>query len=267
MLAKDIRFKHLSLVVVDEEQHFGVKQKEAMKKLRAETHILTLTATPIPRTLQMSLAGVRDLSIIASPPVDRLAVRTYVMPYDSVVIREALLREHFRGGSSFYVCPRIQDLEDVEKHLKELVPEVKVRTAHGQMTPTELETIMTDFYEGRFDVLLSTSIVESGIDVARANTLIIHRADQFGLATTLSTARTRGAQPHPRLCLSHFPAKTYPHQRCNQTAGSDADARFTRRRIYAGELRYGYSRLWQFAGRRTIGQYQRSGDGAVSANA
>jgi transcription-repair coupling factor (superfamily II helicase) len=182
LMAKDIKFKHLNLVVVDEEQHFGVKQKEAMKKLRAQTHVLTLTATPIPRTLQMSLAGVRDLSIIASPPVDRLAVRTYVMPYDPVVIREALLREHFRGGSSFYICPRIQDMEDVEKHLKALVPEVKIRSAHGQMTPTELETIMTDFYEGRFDVLLSTSIVESGIDVPRANTLIIHRADQFGLA-------------------------------------------------------------------------------------
>ena len=182
LMAKDIQFKHLTLVVVDEEQHFGVKQKEAMKKLRAQTHVLTLTATPIPRTLQMSLAGVRDLSIIASPPVDRLAVRTYVMPYDPVVIREALLREHFRGGSSFYICPRIQDMDDVLIHLKALVPEVKIRTAHGQMTPTELETIMTDFYEGRFDVLLSTSIVESGIDVPRANTLIIHRADQFGLA-------------------------------------------------------------------------------------
>ena len=182
LLAKNIQFKRLALVIIDEEQHFGVKQKEALKQLRAETHVLTLTATPIPRTLQMSLSGVRDLSIIATPPVDRLAVRTYVMPYDPVVTREAIMREHFRGGSTFYVCPRIKDIADVEKHLKTLVPEVKIRVAHGQMTPAELDTIMTDFYEGRFDVLLSTTIIESGIDVARANTIIIHRADMFGLA-------------------------------------------------------------------------------------
>lgn len=182
LLAKTIQFKHLSLVVVDEEQHFGVKQKEALKNLRAETHVLTLTATPIPRTLQMSLTGVRDLSIIATPPVDRLAVRTYVMPYDPVVMREALLREHFRGGSSFVVCPRINDLDEMLEHLKKLVPEVKIEVAHGQMAAQVLDDIMTRFYDGKFDVLLSTTIVESGIDVPRANTLIIHRADRFGLA-------------------------------------------------------------------------------------
>jgi transcription-repair coupling factor (superfamily II helicase) len=182
LLGKSIRFKKLSMLVVDEEQHFGVKQKESLKKLRAETHVLTLTATPIPRTLQMSLTGVRELSLITTPPVDRLAVRTYVMPFDPLIIREALLREHYRGGKSFYVCPRVGDLADVHKRIRELVPEVKIAVAHGQMAPNELDEIMNSFYDGSYDVLLSTTIVESGIDIPTANTMVIERADMFGLA-------------------------------------------------------------------------------------
>ncbi len=182
LLAKSIRFKRLGLLVVDEEQHFGVVQKERLKSMRAEMHVLTLTATPIPRTLQMALAGVRDMSLIATPPVDRLAVRTFVMPYDSVIVREAILRERFRGGQVFYVCPRIQDLAKIEERLQALVPEVKVAVAHGRMAPSDLERVMTAFDEHRFDVLLSTNIIESGLDVPTANTLIVHRADLFGLA-------------------------------------------------------------------------------------
>jgi transcription-repair coupling factor (superfamily II helicase) len=150
--------------------------------LRAEVHVLTLSATPIPRTLQLALSGVRDLSIIASPPVDRLAVRTFVSPFDPLIVREALLRERYRGGQSFYVCPRIEDLAGAKDFLDKNVPEVKVAVAHGQMAPTVLEDIMSAFYEGRFDVLLSTTIVESGLDIPTANTLIVHRADRFGLA-------------------------------------------------------------------------------------
>jgi transcription-repair coupling factor (superfamily II helicase) len=182
LLAKGVQFKRLGLVVVDEEQHFGVKQKERLKELRADVHVLTLTATPIPRTLQMALAGVRELSLITTPPVDRLAVRTFVLPYDPMVIREAILREHYRGGQSFYVCPRLEDLPKVQERLRELVPEVKVVVAHGQMPAAELEEVMTAFDEGRFNVLLSTNIVESGLDIPNANTLIIHRAELFGLA-------------------------------------------------------------------------------------
>lgn len=182
LLGKGVAFKNLSLVIVDEEQHFGVRQKEKLKQLRENVHVLTLTATPIPRTLQLSLAGVRELSLIATPPVDRLAVRTFVLPFDPMVVREAILREHFRGGQTYYVCPRIEDLVEVEERLKELVPEIKLVVAHGRLPPTQLEEIMTAFYEGRFDVLLSTSIVESGLDVPSANTLVIHRADMFGLA-------------------------------------------------------------------------------------
>ncbi|HSK38177.1 MAG TPA: transcription-repair coupling factor [Arenibaculum sp.] len=182
LLAKSVGFKHLGLVIVDEEQHFGVKQKERLKQLRADVHVLTLTATPIPRTLQMALAGVRELSLIATPPVDRLAVRTFVLPFDPVVIREAILREHYRGGQSFYVCPRLEDLPRVHERLRELVPEVKVVVAHGQMAATQLEEVMTAFDEGQYNVLLSTNIVESGLDIPSANTLIIHRADMFGLA-------------------------------------------------------------------------------------
>ncbi len=182
LLGKAIKFKDLGLVVVDEEQHFGVSHKERLKTLRAEVHVLTLTATPIPRTLQLALTGVRDLSIIASPPVDRLAVRTFISPFDPLIVREALLREKYRGGQAFYVCPRIEDLAGAKDFLEKSVPEVRVVAAHGQMPPTVLDDIMTAFYDGKYDVLLSTTIVESGLDIPSANTLIVHRADRFGLA-------------------------------------------------------------------------------------
>ena len=182
LLAKTVQFKNLGLVIVDEEQHFGVAHKERMKELRTEVHVLTLTATPIPRTLQLALTGVRELSLIASPPVDRLAVRTFVSPFDPLILREALLREKYRGGQAFYVCPRIEDLAARKQYLDEHVPEIRCAVAHGQMAATELERIMTDFYDGKFDVLLSTTIVESGLDIPTANTLVVHRADRFGLA-------------------------------------------------------------------------------------
>ena len=182
LLAKSIEFKRLGLVIVDEEQRFGVVHKEKLKNLKADVHVLTLTATPIPRTLQMALTGLRELSIIATPPVDRLAVRTYVMPWDPVVIREALLREHYRGGQSFFVTPKIADLGEIEAFLRDQVPEVKAVTAHGQMAPSEVEERMSAFYDRKYDVLLSTTIIESGLDIPSANTLIVNRADRFGLA-------------------------------------------------------------------------------------
>jgi len=182
LLAKGIDFKRLGLVIVDEEQHFGVTHKERLKALRADVHVLTLTATPIPRTLQMAMSGLRELSVIQTPPIDRLAVRTYVTPWDGVVLREALLREHYRGGQSFFVVPRIADLPNMEEWLREQVPEVKFVTAHGQMSAGQVEERMSAFYDRKYDVLLSTTIVESGLDIPSANTLIVHRADRFGLA-------------------------------------------------------------------------------------
>lgn len=182
LLGKNIKLQRLGLLIIDEEQHFGVAHKERLKQLREDVHVLTLSATPIPRTLQLALTGVRELSLITTPPVDRLAVRTYISPFDPVVVRDALRRERYRGGQTFYVVPRISDLEDVSEFLREAVPELKVARATGQMTPTELEDVMTAFYEGDFDVLLSTPIVESGLDVPNANTLIVHRSDIFGLA-------------------------------------------------------------------------------------
>ncbi len=182
LLTKGIEFKRLGLIIVDEEQRFGVVHKERLKQLKSDVHVLTLTATPIPRTLQMAMSGLRELSVIQTPPVDRLAVRTYVMPWDGVVIREALLREHYRGGQSFFVVPRISDLPEIEEYLREQVPEVKPVVAHGQMAAGEVEERMSAFYDRKYDVLLSTTIVESGLDIPSANTLVIHRADRFGLA-------------------------------------------------------------------------------------
>jgi transcription-repair coupling factor (superfamily II helicase) len=182
LLGKAIKFRELGLLVVDEEQHFGVAHKERLKTLRTEVHVLTLTATPIPRTLQLALTGVRELSIIASPPVDRLAVRTTVAPFDPLIVREALLRERYRGGQSFYVSPRIEYLAEAKAFLDHHVPEARVAVAHGQMPPAVLEDVMSAFYDGKYDVLLSTAIVESGLDIPTANTLIVDRADMFGLA-------------------------------------------------------------------------------------
>ncbi len=182
LLSKGIAFKRLGLVIVDEEQRFGVVHKEKLKALKADVHVLTLTATPIPRTLQMAMSGLRELSVIQTPPVDRLAVRTYVMPWDKIVMREALLREHYRGGQSFFVTPRIADLPDIEEFLRAEVPEIKYVVAHGQMAPGDVEERMSAFYDKRYDVLVSTTIIESGLDIPSANTMIIHRADRFGLA-------------------------------------------------------------------------------------
>lgn len=182
LLQKNIKFHNLGLVIIDEEQHFGVAQKERLKQFRSETHILTLSATPIPRTLQMSLTGVKDLSIISTPPLDRLAVRNFLMPYDSVIVREAVMREYNRSGKVFFVVPRIRDVEEMEPRLKILLPELKITHAHGQMTPSQLDGIMNDFIDGKIDVLLSTTIIESGIDISSANTMIIYKAEMFGLA-------------------------------------------------------------------------------------
>lgn len=182
LLAKTVQFSDLGMMIIDEEQRFGVKHKERLKALRADIHVLTLTATPIPRTLQMALSGIRDLSLIATPPVDRLAVRTYVSPFDQVSLRKAILREKYRGGQTFFVAPRISDISRLEDFMREHVPEVKYVIAHGQMPGAVLEDIMTAFYDGEYDVLLSTSIIESGIDIPSANTMIVYRADRFGLA-------------------------------------------------------------------------------------
>ncbi len=181
LLAKSVTFSSLGMVIVDEEQHFGVAHKEKLKALKADVHVLTLTATPIPRTLQLALTGVREMSLIATPPVDRLAVRTFIMPFDAVVIREALQRERFRGGQVFCVVPRIEDMPRMSERLAEIVPEARTAQAHGRLAPTELERVMTEFGDGKFDILLSTNIVESGLDMPAVNTLLIHRADMFGL--------------------------------------------------------------------------------------
>jgi transcription-repair coupling factor (superfamily II helicase) len=182
LLGRDVRFKDLGLVVIDEEQRFGVKQKERFKQLKTSVDVLTLTATPIPRTLHMSLLGLREISMITTAPIDRLAVRTYLTRHSDVVLDEGIRRELARGGQVFYVVPRIVGIEEHAVHIRELVPEARVSVAHGQMPPEMLEQTMLDFVEHRADVLVSTTIIESGLDIPRANTMFIARADQFGLA-------------------------------------------------------------------------------------
>lgn len=182
LLSQNVKFCNLGLLIIDEEQHFGVAHKEKLKSLKSDVHVLTLSATPIPRTLQLSLTGVKNLSIIATPPVDRLAARTFVMPFDKVMIKEAIYREKFRNGQTFFVCPRVSDIATVYNELQELVPDIKISIAHGQMPVKELEDVMVDFAAKKADLLLSTTIIESGIDMPSVNTMIIYRADMFGLA-------------------------------------------------------------------------------------
>ncbi|MBP0482901.1 transcription-repair coupling factor [Sagittula salina] len=214
LLAKNIRFQNLGLLVIDEEQRFGVQHKERLKQLRSDIHVLTLTATPIPRTLQLSLTGVRDLSIIGTPPVDRLSIRTYVSEFDPVTIREALLREHYRGGQSFYVVPKIADLPEIEEFMKEQMPECSYVVAHGQMAAGDLDERMNAFYDGKYDVLLATTIVESGLDIPTANTMVVHRADQFGLSQLYQIRGRVGRSKTRAYCY----LTTQPRQKLTTTA-------------------------------------------------
>ncbi|MCH2091092.1 MAG: transcription-repair coupling factor [Pseudoxanthomonas sp.] len=197
LLQPDVKFKDLGLVIVDEEQRFGVRQKEALKALRANVHLLTLTATPIPRTLNMAMAGLRDLSIIATPPANRMAVQTFVTPWDDALLKEAFQRELSRGGQVYFLHNDVESIGRMQRELQELVPEARIGVAHGQMPERELEQVMLDFQKQRFNVLLCTTIIESGIDIPNANTIIMNRADKFGLAQ-LHQLRGRVGRSHHR---------------------------------------------------------------------
>ena len=264
---KAITFRNLGLLIVDEEQHFGVAHKERLKSLKADVHVLTLTATPIPRTLQLALSGVRDLSLITTPPVDRLAVRTYVTPFDPLTVREALLREHYRGGQSFYVVPRIADLGSALEFLKETVPEVKTATAHGQIGAARLEEAMTAFYDGKIDVLVSTNIVESGLDIPTANTLIVHRSDQFGLAQLYQLRGRIGRSKQRAYAYLTTPARQEAHRLRAAPPASAAVARHSRRRLLGREPRPRSPRRRQSLGRRAVRPCARGRHRALSEHA
>ncbi|MEN8720258.1 MAG: transcription-repair coupling factor [Oceanococcaceae bacterium] len=205
LLQKDIRFKNLGLVIVDEEQRFGVRHKERLKALRAAVDMLTLTATPIPRTLNMSLAGIRDMSVIATPPVKRLAIKTFVTEWDNARIHEACQRELRRGGQVYFLHNRVEDIESVAESLRRIVPEARIAVAHGQMNERELERLMVDFYNNRFNLLVSTTIIESGIDVPNANTILINRADRLGLAQLHQLRGRVGRSHHRAYCFLIVP--------------------------------------------------------------
>ncbi|MDO3386386.1 transcription-repair coupling factor [Gilvimarinus sp. SDUM040013] len=212
LIQPDIKYKDLGLLIIDEEHRFGVRQKEQLKKLRAEIDMLALTATPIPRTLNMSMAGIRDLSIIATPPARRLSVKTFVRQHEEAVIKEAILREILRGGQVYYLHNEVKSIERTARALQELVPEARIGIGHGQMRERELEKVMSDFYHKRFNVMVCSTIIETGIDIPSANTIIIHRADKFGLA---QLHQLRG-----RVGRSHHQAYAYlltPEQRAMTT--------------------------------------------------
>jgi len=195
LLQSNLHWKDLGLLIVDEEHRFGVRHKERIKAMRADVDILTLTATPIPRTLNMAMSGMRDLSIIATPPARRLAVKTFVREYDSLVVREAILREVLRGGQVYYLYNDVENIEKAAERLAELVPEARIAIGHGQMRERDLERVMNDFHHQRFNVLVCTTIIETGIDIPSANTIIIERADHLGLAQ-LHQLRGRVGRSH-----------------------------------------------------------------------
>ena len=182
VLSKDVQFKDLGLLVIDEEQRFGVTHKEKIKQMKVNVDVLTLTATPIPRTLHMSLIGIRDMSVLEEPPMDRVPIQTYVMEYNDELVREAINRELARNGQVYYVYNKVRDIADITAKLQELVPDATVAFAHGQMKETELERIMYRFINGEIDVLVSTTIIETGLDISNVNTMIIHDADNMGLS-------------------------------------------------------------------------------------
>ena len=182
VLSKDVEFKNLGLLIIDEEQRFGVTHKEKIKQMKKDVDVLTLTATPIPRTLHMSLIGIRDMSVLEEPPMDRVPIQTYVMEYDEETVREAIRRELRRGGQVYYVYNRVNDIAEVALRISKLVPEARVDFAHGQMSQRELEQVMYDFINGDVDVLVSTTIIETGLDISNVNTMIIHDSDRYGLS-------------------------------------------------------------------------------------
>ena len=266
LLGKTVAFKDLGLVVIDEEQHFGVGHKERLKELRAEVHVLTLSATPIPRTLQLAMSGVRELSIIATPPIDRLAVRSFVSPFDALIVREALLRERYRGGQSFYVCPRIEDLDEAAAFLRQNVPEAKFVVAHGQMAASELEDKIGAFYDGKYDILLSTSIVESGLDIPRANTLIVHRADMFGLAQLYQLRGRVGRSKARAYAIFTTPANKPITPQAEKRLAVLQSLDTLGRRVPARQPRPRSARRRQSARRRAVGPHQGSRLRALSAD-
>ena len=206
LLSKEIEFANLSLLIIDEEQHFGVTLKEKLKRIKDSVHVLTLTATPIPRTLQMSLSGIRKMSVIMTPPISRLAVQAAVIPFDEVIVKETVERELLRHGQAFYVVPRIANLASKATLLKELIPAIRIQTVHGQMAPRQIEKIMADFLNQKFDILLSTTIVESGLDMPRVNTIIIDEADRYGLAQLYQLRGRVGRSSLKGFCCLTYPA-------------------------------------------------------------
>ncbi len=208
LLQEDVKFKDLGLLIIDEEHRFGVRQKERLKAMRAQVHILTLTATPIPRTLNMSMSGIRDLSIISTPPAKRLAVKTFVRERNKSLIQEAVNRELSRGGQVYYLHNEVETIEVIAAELRDWLPNARIAVAHGQMAERELEQVMSDFYHRKFNVLLCTTIIETGIDIPTANTIIMDRADKLGLAQLHQLRGRVGRSHHQAYAFCLTPAES-----------------------------------------------------------
>ena len=249
LLSKDVEFKDLGLLVIDEEQRFGVTHKERLKQMRTEVDVLTMTATPIPRTLYMSLTGARDMSTIDTPPEERLPIKTHVGEYDETLIRTAILRELDRGGQVFFVHNRVRGIRQIRQRLEQLVPEATYAVGHGQMPERELEQVMVDFAEGNVDVLVCTTIIESGLDIPNANTIIVNRADRFGLAQLYQLRGRVGRGRQPGLCLLAVRPQRADDRHGAPAAGGDHGGQRPGGRVYGGHARPGDPRRGRDPGR------------------
>ena len=252
MLSRDVRAKDLGLLIVDEEQRFGVKQKELLRQLKLKVDVISMSATPIPRTLQMSLAGLRNISVIETPPEGRRPVKTYVGEYEEELVKRAILREHERDGQAFFLHNRVETIEETAERLRAMCPGVRFAVAHGQMGEGELEEVMMDYLRGGADVLVCTSIIESGIDIPQANTLIVEHADAFGLAQLYQIRGRVGTQSRARVRLSALRLRRGAHARGGAAAVGAVGLHRARRRLQDRDARPGDPRRGEPARRRAV---------------
>ena len=256
VLSKDLKFQDLGLLVVDEEQRFGVRHKERLKQMRAQIDVLAMSATPIPRTLHMSLIGLRDMTVIETPPKDRMAIQTIVAKFDEKLVRTAIEMELERGGQTYFVHNRVETIYELAAKIRELVPQARIVVGHGQLPEAELERVMLAFMNHEYDVLVATSIIENGLDIPLANTIIINRADRHGLSELYQLRGRVGRSQPARVCVSADPAGDGADGDCTAPAGGAEGVLRPRRGLQDRRARSRAARRGQHAGRRAVGPHR-----------